>query len=147
MEKKFDSVKDFYSDLHGANKTYQTPGPYCISLVRTKCILGLLLVATFYRKGKPVRHLECSAKEWPYMTEMHKEYMSEEEFKKHEEELARRRMPSYTFSNVDLTLPAHDQQRNWYEVAEVVTQDQFIRLLQELPDMGWIDLDWESWGK
>lgn len=164
MGKEFDTVEAFYSDLHGASGAYVVPGTYCISLVRSHCILGLLLIAVFYKNGQSIRHLQCGAKQdyytW-YAKMVDETAMSEEKLrahkeklKIHEEELALRRLATYTFSGIDLTLPVMDEDRSvfpsnsaWHKNAEAVTKEQFTWLLTNLPKKGWIDLDWEDWGK
>jgi len=164
MGKEFDTVEDFYTDLHGANGVYPVPGPYCISLVRTKCILGLLLVSVFYENGKSIQYLECGAKEdyyTHYAKMVDEKSMPEEKLKKHKEklkkhkeELVLRCLPTYTFVDLGLTLPVMDEDRSvfpsnsiWHKNARSVTEKQFVWLLTNLPKKGWIDLDWEDWGK
>ena len=83
------------------------------------------------------------------MREFTKKHFSDERLAAHKKRLAKRLLPTYTFEEVNLTLPVRDERnrRIWHEGAKAVSAEQFSTLLTNLPKQGWIDLDWEDWGK
>jgi len=161
LGEKVETPEEFYNCLHADRKAHEMP-PYCVSLIRTSCILGLLLVAVFYEKGRAIRYLECSAKEFYYADEVRKEILNKEDstgklYQAYQEELALRRRPAYTFPSLNLTFRVSDgsdeyrRPESWHENAQPISEHQFyglLALLQQGDKFGrWIDLDWEDWGK
>ena len=161
LGKKVTNAKDFYSHLHSDSKSHSELAPYAVALVRTKSIIGYLLLAIFYKDGKAVRYLECTAKGWPYENEFWKKSLGQK-YDDYQTELKRRQADTYSFPLLNLTFKVDNDwekqsdgsylQHNWHKCAIKVSEEQFIELFKLLtsPDefgMKWRDLDWEDWGK
>jgi len=176
LGKKVETAEEFYNELFKVDKLHPEMAPYCVSLIRTDCILGHLLVAVFYENGKAIRYLECDTKRPSWLDEIDKKSLNTKDpsgqlYQKSLEEYLLRQQPTYSFPSLGLTFKVGDDYADvgttnsdgiwvtsrspqlWADDAQPVTKEQFDGLLTLLQDdykgLGkkWTDLDWEAWGK